>query len=515
MSTWPGSVTARLVLAMTLVAAVATGATGLLAAPLLHGATEDAARGPLARQAELLAQLPNTELLVRRVERRTDVQDLTLGIVTRTGVRRGAALALSAGQMNALLAGDSVSGSATLDDVPVLVEARPTQRGGAVVLAASSDSIDAAAAALRQRILVALAWDWCSHWPPPWPSAPGWPVPWPAPRTSPAGWPPASVVWSCLWPGGNEVGDVVHALGSLDQALRASESRQREFLLSVSHELRTPLTAVRGLAEGLADGTIDPGESPSVGQTIVTESQRLEGYIADLLTLARFEAEDFTLERTRWISPPWSVMPAGCGPSAPGRPGSTYASRGPGTLWVESDPARVRQVLDALADNAVRVCPPGSVLVLAAGADTGAPTIQVRDSGPGLTEDDLAHAFEPGVLHGRYAGSRAGGHGSGWRWWTVSSAGSAARSVQLPRPRAEWLSWSGCRGVQVSPGGLAASMGEATPHNDRGRWTTPPALSDRVRRPGSAVPRSEVSSSLLSGPRVRFDAQESGRRVGQ
>ena len=153
----PGSLTSRLVLAMTLVAAVATGATGLLAAPLLHGATEDAARAPLARQAELLAQLAKPEQLVRRVERRTDVEDLTLGIVTPAGVRRGAGLALSAAQVSSLLAGDPVSASSTLNDVPVLVEARPTQRGGAVVLAASADSIDAAATALRRRILLALA----------------------------------------------------------------------------------------------------------------------------------------------------------------------------------------------------------------------------------------------------------------------------------------------------------------------------------------------------------------------
>ncbi len=414
MSTWPGSVTARLVLAMTLVAAVATGATGLLAAPLLNGATEDAARGPLARQAELLAQLPNTELLVRRVERRTDVQDLALGIVTPTGVRRGAALALSAGQVNALLAGDSVSGSATLDDVPVLVEARPTQRGGAVVLAASSDSIDAAAAALRQRILLALALGLVLALATA--VAVGTRLARPLARTADVARRMAAGVRGLTLPatGRNEVGDVVHALGSLDSALTASEARQREFLLSVSHELRTPLTAVRGLAEGLADGTIDPAESRSVGQTIVTESRRLEGYIADLLSLARFEADDFTVEHTR-MDLAGLVRDARVVWAERARPAGIHVRLEVSTepLWVESDPARLRQVLDALADNAVRVCPPGSVLVLAAGADTGAPTMQVRDSGPGLTEDDLAHAFEPGVLHGRYAATRAGSHGLG------------------------------------------------------------------------------------------------------
>ncbi|MEO7351861.1 MAG: HAMP domain-containing sensor histidine kinase [Marmoricola sp.] len=442
-----GSLTSRLVLAMTLVAVVATGATWLLAAPLLHGATEDAARSPLARQAELLAQLPSTEMLVRRVERRTDVQDLTLGIVTPAGERRGAGLALSTGQVSSLLAGDPVSVSATLDGVAVLVEARPTRRGGAVVLAASADSIDAAATALRRRLLLALALGLVLALATA--VAVGTRLARPLARTADVARRMASGERGLTLPvaGTHEVGDVVRALGSLDQALTASESRQREFLLSVSHELRTPLTAVRGLAEGLADGTIDPAESRAVGQTMVTESQRLEGYIADLLTLARLEAEDFTLDRTRMdlaaLAREAGVVWAG----RARRAGIEVRLEVPDDpVWLESDPARLRQVLDALADNAVRVCPAGSIVVLAVGRDIETATLEVRDSGPGLTADDLAQAFEPGLLHDRYAATRSGGQGLGLalvdrlvtRLGGTIGAGTAAEGgvafvVRLPR----------------------------------------------------------------------------------
>ncbi len=410
----PGSLTARLVLAMTLVAAVATGATGLLSAPLLHGATEDAARAPLARQAELLAQLPNTEMLVRRVERRTDVADLTLGIVTPAGRSRGAGRSLSPGQVSTLLAGDPVSVTSSLDGRPVLVEARPTTRGGAVVLAASADSVDAAATALRRRILMALGLGLLLALVTA--VAVGTRLARPLARTADVARRMASGDRGLTLPeaGTREVADVVHALGSLDQALTASESRQREFLLSVSHELRTPLTAVRGLAEGLADGTIDPRESPVVGQTIVTESRRLESYIADLLALARLEADDFTLSHTR-MDLGALVREAGVVWSERGRRARIEVRlEVPDVpLWLDSDPARLRQVLDALADNAVRVCAPGSVVVLAAAGSGGTRSLEVRDSGPGLTQDDLEHAFEPGVLHHRYAGRRAGGQGLG------------------------------------------------------------------------------------------------------
>jgi signal transduction histidine kinase len=75
---------------------------------------------------------------------------------------------------------------------------------------------------------------------------------------------------------------------------------------------------------------------------------------------------------------------------------------------VRTDPRRLRQVLDGLAENALRITPPGSPLVLAA-LDEGA--LQVRDGGPGLSDEDYAVLFERGALHDRYRGRRPTGTG--------------------------------------------------------------------------------------------------------
>ena len=94
----------------------------------------------------------------------------------------------------------------------------------------------------------------------------------------------------------SEIADMGHAIAALDEALSASEGRQREFLLSVSHEIRTPLTALRGYAEALAEGAIDPGDIRATGEVLVTETERIDRFVADLLALARLEADDFDLE---------------------------------------------------------------------------------------------------------------------------------------------------------------------------------------------------------------------------
>ena len=78
-----------------------------------------------------------------------------------------------------------------------------------------------------------------------------------------------------------------------------------------------------------------------------------------------------------------------------------------------TDPMRVRQIIDNLAENALRVSPPGSVMVLAIRREGDWGVVEVRDSGPGLTDDDITVAFEPGVLHERYRGVRPVGTGLG------------------------------------------------------------------------------------------------------
>ncbi|MEV4654440.1 HAMP domain-containing sensor histidine kinase [Micromonospora sp. NPDC049301] len=216
----------------------------------------------------------------------------------------------------------------------------------------------------------------------------------------------------------DEVADLAEALNGLAAALATSEGRQREFLLSVSHELRTPLTAIRGYAEALADGVIGADGTADTGRTVLAEAQHLDRLIGDLLALARLEAADFPLEPVpvdlvRLAVDAEARWSARC--AAVGVPFRVETPDAPVPAY--TDPGRIRQVVDGLLENALRVVPPGAPVVLAvraAGADPAAGgVLEVRDGGPGFTDDDLAVAFERGALHQRYRGVRKVGSGLG------------------------------------------------------------------------------------------------------
>ncbi|MEU4768657.1 HAMP domain-containing sensor histidine kinase [Actinosynnema sp. NPDC023794] len=206
-----------------------------------------------------------------------------------------------------------------------------------------------------------------------------------------------------------EVAEVGGAVNALADALARSEARQREFLLSVSHELRTPLTAVSGFAESLADGVVSGPEVPSVGRTISEEAHRLDRLVTDLLDLARLGADDFRVDLapvdlTEVVTAAAEVWRARCAAK-----GVEFRLEAPSRPTVRTtDARRVRQVLDGLLENALRLTPAGRPVVLALHD-----VLQVRDGGPGLSEEDYRVAFQKGALHAKYERSRPVGTGVG------------------------------------------------------------------------------------------------------
>ncbi len=217
-----------------------------------------------------------------------------------------------------------------------------------------------------------------------------------------------------------EVAEVADSLNALAAALETSEARQRRFLLSVSHELRTPLTAVQGFGESIADGVVEGEQAREAARVVVAEAQRLARLVEDLLALARMGADDFRLEPTA-VDLVALLEDAGRTWTARAEAGGAVlrVDRPTVPLWVHTDAGRLRQVLDGLAANAVRMTPAGRPVVLAARpAGLGDPpgtaaVLQVRDGGPGLTEADRAVAFEPGALGARYRDERPVGVGIG------------------------------------------------------------------------------------------------------
>ena len=415
------SIVTRTVLLTAATAAIAVFVAGLVSYPLVRSAAETQTRADLVRLADLTATA-----LDGRYEDETGRRDepLPRGLIAAlqaeqiTGylVAPGAAAPPGVSQevLDAALGGASVSSEGRTRDGMVLVEARPLADGSAVILeqpftvvgVEAGEGIRRFAVALLLGLLIAVP---IGYW-----AAVRLTRPLRAARNA-ANEMAAGSRNVILEPEGPaEIADIAESLNRLNAALVVSEGRQREFLLSVSHELRTPLTAVKGYAEALADGVIEGEDVPRTGATVAGEAARLDRLVTDLLDLARLGAVDFhvvpvdvdLVEIGQEAGEVWHDRAQPEGVTA-----LTELSDEP--IVALTDPMRVRQIIDNLAENALRVSPPGSVMVLAIRKEADWGIVEVRDSGPGLTDDDISVAFEPGVLHERYRGVRPVGTGLG------------------------------------------------------------------------------------------------------
>jgi two-component system OmpR family sensor kinase len=206
--------------------------------------------------------------------------------------------------------------------------------------------------------------------------------------------------------GTTELAALAEAFNQMADQLAESREAERNFLLSVSHELKTPLTAIRGYAEGLADGAFGADEA---ARTIAVEAGRLERLVRDLLDLARMHRAEFSVRRE-------PVDLAEIAREAVGR--HEAAARDFGVdlrasaveTWVEADHDRVLQIASNLVENALRETPEGGVVMVTV-AEPG--SLIVADTGPGIPAGDVEHAFERFYLYDKIGRDRPVGSGLG------------------------------------------------------------------------------------------------------
>lgn len=183
------------------------------------------------------------------------------------------------------------------------------------------------------------------------------------------------------------VEDFNHMAVQLGQA----ETEMRMWAAAIAHELRTPLTILRGQLQGFADGVFTP-DVPTF-QKLVAQVEGLSRIVDDLriLTLVqndRFELRCETINLAREVESVATVM----GPELERAGLSLHLDLG--SVEFSGDGARIRQVVAALLENARIHAGPGAVRIETRATRERA-ILRISDTGPGLSEEAVAHVFDP------------------------------------------------------------------------------------------------------------------------
>ncbi|MEN2741718.1 ATP-binding protein [Microbacterium sp. X-17] len=226
---------------------------------------------------------------------------------------------------------------------------------------------------------------------------------------------------------------------------RIDLERQREdFVATTSHELRTPITSIVGFCELLAESDALGDQEKAWVEVIDRNAVRLSSLVEDLLTLGATVgrpggalAEADVDDQIRDVVSASSVIAAKKHIDL-----STHGHAG----TARAEPADVARILTNLVANAVKFTPEGGRVTVTSSADEATITVVVADTGPGMSEEILAHAFDrfyraPGMQKAAVPGTGLGlaivaelveRNGGSVRLDSPATGGTRA-TIELPR----------------------------------------------------------------------------------
>lgn len=185
------------------------------------------------------------------------------------------------------------------------------------------------------------------------------------------------------------------ALGYTDitDLMRALQVKN-EFIALVSHELRTPLTSIGGYAQLLEEDDELSDLARRHLAVIQRNTDRLNRLVADLLSVAQYDAGavGFARERIDLVDVVRDAVEAVAG--AAERSGLAMSMSVPDTLAIVGDGQRVAQVVDNLVSNAVKYTPSGGSVQVRLAEEDGDAVLEVSDTGIGIEPADIERLFD-------------------------------------------------------------------------------------------------------------------------
>jgi signal transduction histidine kinase len=195
---------------------------------------------------------------------------------------------------------------------------------------------------------------------------------------------------------------------------RLAWTNQQRFIADASHELRTPLTLMRADAEVLlrGRGRLD-AEDTGLLEDIVTEANHMGKITANLLTLARLDNQSTHREHEVVNLTQLAGNIVRRVQALAGQRGITIREEYSGNPYVIGDPTLLEQAVLVLLDNAIKYNRQNGTIDVHATVHQERVTLEVRDSGIGITAEHLPYLGERFYRVDKARSRAAGGTGLG------------------------------------------------------------------------------------------------------
>lgn len=192
----------------------------------------------------------------------------------------------------------------------------------------------------------------------------------------------------------SETLELAENMNYMAEELEKLEDLRKDFIANISHDFRSPLTSIRGYAQAIMDGTIPPERQDKYLNVILNETDRLTKLTNDILLLTKMEnevlkpeKEDFDLHETirnvlfqfeqkiieKDINMTLLIEQQ--------------------DIYVNADFNQINRIITNLLDNAIKFCSSGDEIIIETSLQNDKVLITVKDTGPGIPEEDIKHIW--------------------------------------------------------------------------------------------------------------------------
>ena len=179
--------------------------------------------------------------------------------------------------------------------------------------------------------------------------------------------------------------------------MEKTDRLRRELIANVSHDLRTPLTSIQGYVETLLlkQGKLSESEQAKYLQIVLKGAQKLTGRVEELFELSKLEADQLVpCPEAFAITDLIQDVISKFKPEVDKRKIQLTSDFPINLPWVYADIGMIERVLQNLIDNAIRYTPENEKIHIQLTLDQPKITIQVADTGAGISSRDLPFIFD-------------------------------------------------------------------------------------------------------------------------
>ena len=207
-----------------------------------------------------------------------------------------------------------------------------------------------------------------------------------------------------------EIDQLIHSVNSLAETLHAQQNQKKRLAKDYAHELRTPLTTIQSNLEAMIDKIWEP--TPERMESCREEVVRLTRMISEIEKIDRIESDTLQLKKTEFdLDELIQQVLITFQPEINAKKLSANMELAACKVWADQD--KIKQVLINLVSNAVKYSKEGGSLEISIAREGNMAKFMIKDTGIGISKEDLPHIFEHLYRADKSRNRSTGGSGIG------------------------------------------------------------------------------------------------------